>query len=503
VPRRTALLMALMLLIASGGCVSSAPQPPDAAGTPLRNLLRAVDTNPDPHVFETELTAAPMQYAFVPGKPTTVLAYNGSFPGPLIECNQGDELVVHFTNHLSEPTTVHWHGVRLPAAMDGSHLSQDPVPPGGTFTYRFTVPDAALFWYHPHHNAQQQLYRGLYGALLVHGPGEPQLTGQRVVMLSDIGLDAQGQVIDPDELSDTQLERALGVEGNTLLVNGQIMPSAAMQPGALERWRVVNACTARYYRLGLGSGQLTLLGTDGGLIDKPAQLPDILLAPGERADLAVPAPGAAQTGTLLSLGYQRLRLGDYQAAPATPIATLYATGPAVATPVLPAALATIPAFETSGLVERPFNLNSALDPPVEDAVGGRIAAAMDGHDMGGGDGDGVDGPLYRFTINRAAFPDIPRFTVPLGSREVWVLRNHSGMDHPFHLHGFRFQVLDVDGVAPLWRGWKDTVNISETAAGDQVIRLLVDFDGQPGEWVYHCHVIFHQEHGMMGEFTVQ
>jgi FtsP/CotA-like multicopper oxidase with cupredoxin domain len=479
--------------------------PSGIAGQPLRDLSRATDTNPDPHVVEISLTAAPATCEFVPGQPTVVWAYNGSVPGPLIECNQGDELIVHFSNHLPEETTVHWHGIRLPSGMDGSHLSQTPVPPGGTFTYRFTVPDASLFWYHPHHDGQQQLYRGLYGALLVRGANEPELTRERVMVLSDIGLNSAGQLIDPALLSDTQLERALGVEGNTLLVNGQISPRLTTAPGGTERWRVVNAATARYFNLGVPGQPLRLLGTDGGAVEAPVTLDHLVLAPGERADLAVSAPPRSGVASqLMNLSFQRLHLGGYPATPAAPLAALESRGPQAAAVQLPAALASIPQL-SSDLPERRFGLNAAFRPQLDAYDPGHahsgLADRLSGMEHPAADGEAES---VTFLINLHSYPDIPRFTCKRGTTEIWRIQNHTGMDHPFHLHGFRFQVLDVDGIPPPYRSWKDTVNVDMLhEGGDGVVRLLVQFDGYPGDWVYHCHILFHQEHGMMGEFTVE
>jgi FtsP/CotA-like multicopper oxidase with cupredoxin domain len=484
--RPRCLCLSLLLLSGLTACSGKGGTPSGAAGEPLRQLAVAEDINPDPHIVEINLTAAKMQYEFVAGQPTTVWAYNGSLPGPLIECNQGDELVVHFTNQLAHETTVHWHGIRLPANMDGSHLSQPPVPPGGTFTYRFTVPDAALFWYHPHHMAQEQLYRGLYGPLLVRGATEPQMTEERILVLSDIGLDANGQVMPPMELAMSQLDRAMGVVGNTVLINGQRQPRIDMRPQGRERWRIVNAAGARPFDLQLAGQQLTLIGTDGGLLNAPASLSHLLLVPGERADLVIDAP--ANPVQLVAAEHMQVK-GDMPMppVPAVELATVAVADDPVTTPALPANLGQVPPLDPGSPVRR-IQFNAALAPAHDSPEG-----------MQPGPG------FYQFLINGLAFPDVPPFTVKQGAVELWDIENHSFMEHPFHIHGMRFQVLNIDGVPPAFGGWKDTINLPLGTAElvTSRTRLLVSFDGEPGDWVYHCHVLFHQENGMMAEFMVE
>ena len=164
-------------------------------------LVEAVDRNPDPHIVEIDLDAriAPVEVA--PGVRVDAWTYNGGIPGPLIRVHVGDRLIVHFVNHLPQPTTVHWHGLRLPIQMDGvPDVSQPPVAAeGGTFTYDFVVPDAGLYWYHPHVMSAAQVGFGLYGALLVEDPDEQvNVADETVLVLSDIGIDNRGKLDSPD-----------------------------------------------------------------------------------------------------------------------------------------------------------------------------------------------------------------------------------------------------------------------------------------------------------------
>jgi FtsP/CotA-like multicopper oxidase with cupredoxin domain len=481
------LILVCLLLLLCGCAASSSPRA--GAGQPLREIAAAVDLSPDPRVVELELTAAPAQLEFIAGHPTEVWAFNGQVPGPTIEANVGDEIVVHFHNRLPEATTVHWHGIRLPQAMDGSHASQAPVEPGDSFEYRFTVPDAGLYWYHPHHNGATQVAAGLYGALLVRDPQEPQLTRERVLVLSDIRLDDDWQLVPPAQTAHGYVDHAVGLHGNYLLVNGQLTPIAELQQGSRERWRIVNACASRYFRLAVPGAAVHQIGGDSGLADRALELSELVLAIGERADLLVaPPPG----GTVLrSLPYRRIDGPAGTVGPDAALLQLHIAGPAVATPAVPD-LPGVPVGEVPA-TQRFIQFSAFIDPFAMDEPGQ--------HGDGGAHGPELDGA--RFFINGYAFPDVPLIQARLGTRELWIVNNHTEMDHPFHLHGFRFLVLDEDGAPPLQRMWKDTVNIRGSQGGEHTVRLLVDFSGHPGRWVYHCHILHHQELGMMAEVEVQ
>ncbi|MCL4866606.1 MAG: multicopper oxidase domain-containing protein, partial [Gemmatimonadales bacterium] len=196
-------------------------------------------------VVRVELEASEFDWEFVPGQQTRAWGFNRQVPGPVIEARVGDVLEIHLVNHLPEPTVVHWHGLRIPAAMDGTGMVQRPVGPGERFTYRFRVPDAGTFWYHSHYNETVQLERGLYGALIVRGPAEPVLDADRVLVLDDVALQEDGQVKPPGGW----VESHDGREGEVRLVNGRQEPEIQVAAGQVERWRVVNAASARYVRL--------------------------------------------------------------------------------------------------------------------------------------------------------------------------------------------------------------------------------------------------------------
>ena len=191
----------------------------------------------------------------------------------------GDRLIVHFTNQLPSPTTVHWHGLRVPIQMDGvPGSSQAAVETGGTFTYDVVVPDAGLYWYHPHVMSAAQVGFGLYGAFLVDDPSETfKVPDERVFVLSDIDITERGKLEDPQTGGSTGM--AFGREGNTLLVNGRNHPRLTVRSGVTQRWRVVNAAKSRFFDLEPGDGMsFTKIGDDSGLQEYSQQLDSLVLA---------------------------------------------------------------------------------------------------------------------------------------------------------------------------------------------------------------------------------
>jgi FtsP/CotA-like multicopper oxidase with cupredoxin domain len=218
------------------------------------------DSDPAPGRVEVELRAAPAQWEFLPGKPAEVWAYHdgtapdaeASVPGPVLELELGDEVVVHFRNDLPDETTIHWHGMRVPHGSDGTLVSQAAVAPGESYDYRFTATDAGLFWYHPHVEGDVQVERGLYGAVVVRGGVEPDVAADRIFVLDDVKVEADGLL----STRTAALDVMLGRQGNVLLVNGRKRPSLAVAPGSRERWRFVNAAHGRDFRLALEGHEL-------------------------------------------------------------------------------------------------------------------------------------------------------------------------------------------------------------------------------------------------------
>jgi FtsP/CotA-like multicopper oxidase with cupredoxin domain len=414
------------------------------------------------HLISVHLEAREIEWEFVPGIRTRAWGYNGTVPGPTIEGRVGDVVEVHLANSLPEPTIVHWHGMRLAAPMDGTENVQHPVAPGETFTYRFPLRDAGTFWYHPHMNETVQLERGLYGALIVRGDSEPVLDAERVLVFDDLTLDAEGQIAPGGDW----VEQHDGRQGSTVIANGMSAPDLQMRAGQIERWRILNAASARYIRLSIGGRPFSILGTDGGLVTTPVTTSELLLAPADRVDIAVGPFSEGENIRVESLPYDR---GTIAPPDTVLLATLRIGSPASSRAVIPEHLRVIEPLVTG-----------AIAPTREVQLGWKVSAEQ-----------GVE-----FTINNESHHRAD--PVKLGELQVWELVNHSPVDHPFHLHGYFFQVVEVNGEAPDFLSWEDTVNVPAQGR----VRIAWMPDERPGEWMYHCHILEHHAGGMMAHFEV-
>lgn len=422
----------------------------------------AAEPDPGHTVVRVELEAREVDWQFKRGRATRAWGFGGQIPGPTIKAQVGDVVEIRLTNSLPESTAIHWHGLRLPAAMDGTDMVQRPVEPGETFTYRFKLLDAGTFWYHPHMNETVQLERGLYGAIVVHGADEPELDAERVLVLDDVQLDRKGQIKPPG----WWLESHNGREGSTRLVNGKQEPDLTIAAGQIERWRIVNAASARFVRLSIGDRPFRILGTDGGLIPAPVTVSEVLLAPADRVDIAV---GPFEEGETLEIDSLRYNRGKFGIPKRERFATLNVGPPAPSRAVIPDTLRHI-----EPLVSGP------VTPTREVQLGWKLSLEH-----------GVD-----FTINKEIHHRAEACRV--GELQVWDIVNKSPVDHPFHLHGFFFQVLEVNGKPPAFLSWEDTVNIPARGR----VRIAWVADDRPGEWMYHCHILEHHAAGMMAHFEV-
>jgi FtsP/CotA-like multicopper oxidase with cupredoxin domain len=426
-----------------------------------------------PGTVEVNLTAAPAQLELMAGHPTEAFAYNGSVPGPTLEVHEGDRVIIHFRNQLAEPTTIHWHGLHIPAVMDGSPLS--PIEPGKQFDYVFTIPrgTAGTYWYHPHPDERTgvQIAKGLFGAIIVRDAHDPLPASlpEKLLILSDNRFLPDGAP-DISQAKSTQgiIDEENGREGNVLLVNGQVMPAIAIKSGEVQRWRVINVSAARIYRLSIPGQTMLHVGDDGGLFEKPVEVKDILLANSERLELLVRGTGApGSQGTLQDLPYDRYdphtRPADWNVA--RDLLSLRYTDDAPVAPVeLPAVMRSVVALDTALVTSRHVIVLS------QGLINGKM---MD---------------MNRIDVRSR-----------LGATEIWEIQNVVTMDHPFHLHGFQFQILDRDGVPEAYRSWKDVVNVRK----HETVRVIVRLDDFPGKWMYHCHILDHEDHGMMGILEVR
>lgn len=415
----------------------------------------------------------------VAGTTATALHYNGGLPGPTLRVRPGDRVGIDLVNRLDQHTNLHVHGMHV-SPQDNGDNAFVVVEPGRTFTYDHRLPPThppGVYWYHPHHHGTvaDQVFGGLYGAIVVDDPEPLPVARERILVVSDITLDGAGTVQQP-----SLMEQMTGREGQLVLVNGQTRPRLLARPGERERWRIVNACVARYLRLRLDGQRMQLLGVDSGRSPAPQDVEEIVLTTGNRADLLVTA-GAGRS-ELRTLPYDRGRAammgGGARPGPRSAtgdpvvLATLDVTGPAV--PPLPA---------------------PPVGPAPRDLRGEPVAATRTltfGMDMGAGMGMGGG---MRFTIDGRSF-DLDRIdhVTRIGSVEEWTLVNTSPMNHPLHLHVHPMQVVtSADGAlrTPVWR---DVVDVP--ARGRVTVRVA--FDDFPGRTVYHCHILDHEDRGMMG-----
>jgi len=413
-------------------------------------------------VIRVDLEAREVDWLVAPDVRFKAWGFNGQLPGPTIEGRVGDVLEVHLTNRLPEATTVHWHGLRIPAPMDGTDMVQEAVAPGATFIYRFRLPDAGTFWYHPHVNEPVQMERGLTGALIVRGDSEPVLDGEQVLVFDDLRLDRKGQLAKFGGL----FQFHDGREGDTRLINGKCEPDLAIAAGQTERWRVVNASSARYVRLSIGGAPFRIIGGDVGLIETPVRATEVLLAPGDRVELAVGPFEEGESLAIESLAYWR---STFKRRKTEPFGTLH-VGPAKpSAAMIPARLRTITPLATP---------TATPTRTVDFGVKVSLKGGME------------------FVVNKEMHhQDAP---VKVGELQVWDIVNSSMMDHPFHLHGFAFQVLSVNGKAPDWISWEDVVNLPPKST----TRIAWMPDDRPGSWMYHCHILEHHAGGMMAHFDV-
>ncbi|MEO8257916.1 MAG: multicopper oxidase family protein [Acidobacteriota bacterium] len=458
--------LAVLLVARVGAAANSASLAPADWDQGLK-LHQAVDRNPDSKIVEIDLTAR-IADVEVAGRTVRAWTYDGGLPGPLIRAHVGDRLIVHFTNDLPQPTTVHWHGVRVPIEMDGvPEISQAEMQRGEVFTYDFVLRDAGLYWYHPHVMSAAQVGFGLYGALLVEDPAdEVGIADQLTLVLSDLGVDRNGGLEPAD--SGGALGMIFGREGEYILVNGTVMPTLRAHSGAPQRWRIVNAAKSRFFLLDLDGQPFHVIGRDGGLQESPETLSTLLITPGERADVIVTPTGAPNgTLTLMALLYNR-GFGSVEYRNAENILTIafsdQPTRPATPPPLTHREIAA-PSREGATAVEIVLTLPRA----------------------------GPDGKA-EFHVNGVPFWKAKPFMARIGETQIWTVKNETKFAHPMHLHGFFFLPLDEQQQPIRPMAWKDTLNVPM----ESTIRFLVRFDERPGMWMFHCHILDHADGGLMG-----
>ena len=427
--------------------------------------------------LDVELVAAPVLLPWGSGE-RYALAYNGAVPGPTLRVRPGDTLRIALRNDLAEPTNLHTHGLHV--SPEGS--ADDVfvmVDPGGTHRYEYQIPadhPPGLFWYHPHHhgNVAGQVSAGMAGAIVVEDDTDLAAT-ERILVLSDPRVGRTAAVLDV-----SNAERIQGREGDVVLVNGVPSPTVEAAAGSTERWRVLNASPSRFYRLRTG-GPMTQIGTDQGPLDAPRRVDQVLLVPGQRTDLLVPV--GTDPVTLTTEPVERGRMGMGGGGMGGGMgrgraggSTSSASGPT--TPLL--TVRPIGSVSPGTTVARGL---PAVPRPAVDRVDRRRIVTLGAMGMGVG----------QLVIDGRSFsPDRIDTTASLGTVEEWTLTNDSMMDHPFHIHVWPFVVTDRSDGDPD-PGWHDTIDVP--AGGSVTVRI--PFTDLGGTTVYHCHILDHEDLGMM------
>ncbi len=461
------------------GCIFAAA----SAAVPVR---LAAQSPPAVH-----LAAAPASANLVMehGFDTSVWAYNNQIPGPLLRYRQGDTLNVTLENQLSEPTTVHWHGLRVPVAMDGvPHISQKPIAPGASHSYSFALEDAGTFWYHPHMNSSRQVGKGLHGVLIVDEAQPPDVDRDVLWVLDDWRLTNTAELADfSPNLHDASHNGRLG---NVVTVNGTVNEQFFVRSGERLRLRLANVANARTFALNFEGLSPWVIALDGHPVEphRPEN-GSVVLGAGQRTDLIIDVLGDPGSESMVlddAYGQRHaFRLMRLIRRDDEPLA-LRAEGP-------PPALAPNPVSE----------------PVLDGAIRHRIV--FEGGAMGGLDGAELNGEfktlaelaqLGKLWATNGQVPDDVHFDKPLlsldlGKTYILELSNRTSFEHPVHLHGHAFRVIAQNEVPIPRPVLRDTVLIKP---GDmQEIAFVAD---NPGKWMLHCHILEHQEFGMASVIAV-
>lgn len=491
-------LVPLALLVASlASCKSSADHPSKAHRLLAEEASAFLERRPEPtgKTHEVDLVASPTTLPMLDGRALNVWAYNGQVPGPMIRVRVGDTLRVNFKNELPQPTTVHWHGIRLPNGMDGvPGVTQPPIPPGGTFVYEFVARDPGTFWYHPHVRGSEQLGRGLYGVLIVE---EAQPAPEREILwvLDDFRLDETGQ-IDPRFVTRGDLAHD-GRWGNAITVNGKLVPEFAIAPGERVRLRILNAANGRVFRPDFSALDANVIAFDGLSTARPLSTDGLVLAPGNRVDLDLVAPStAAQPIQIVDRFTRRvnhlatIRVGsgvEIDGAAGVSSANKKDKAPVAAVHTAPdpnqgsmdrasAAKGFVPTWK--GAEELPvdleFRLNASRGGPY--GIQWMINEQVMIHDD--------ESPMSE--------SHEPPYFMKRGRWTKMSFTNESARLHPMHLHGQFFKVVARNGIPVDEEHWRDTVLVGPRETVD--VGLVPT---EPGDWMLHCHIMEHQDAGMM------
>ncbi|NUP11814.1 MAG: multicopper oxidase family protein [Polyangiaceae bacterium] len=425
-------------------------------------------SRPDGQLRTFAITAAPAQLIKPDGAPLEVWAYNGQVPGPTLRVRIGDTVRIEFKNELPQPTTIHFHGVRVPNAMDGvPGVTQPAVPPGGSFVYEFPAVDAGTFWFHPHVRSSEQVERGLYGVLVVEDDSPPAFTRELVWVVDDWKLAEDGQIAEP---FNTRHDLAHdGRWGNVVTTNGSRAPTFPARPGERIRVRIVNVANGRVFKLDFGKVRAEGIAFDALYARESFDPSAMDLAPGNRmdVDLVIPRGGSVE-------------ISDRFTRTTHPVAVFEVGGDPVATPTFASpAAATVPHWKDA------LSTPLTKELPLNAQRGGAFGIAWM-----------IDGVAMQHTAHDHAAHT--SFTLSRGRFHRLSFVNESGRLHPMHLHGTFFKVIARNGQPADEPFFRDTVLVRPR---ERVDIGLVPHD--VGTWMMHCHILEHAESGMMTLFAVE
>ena len=424
---------------------------------------------------------------FLKGGKTETMGYNCNFLGPTIRVDKGDEVVINVANQLDEMTTVHWHGMHVPPDMDGT--PHQMIPAGGTWQARFPIlNEASTMWYHPHPHGKtaQQVYRGLVGLFIIDDENSKRLELPSQYGIDDIPLVIQERLFNQDGSQRYELNRG-AYYGDTILVNGTYNPHVSV-PARNVRFRLLNGSNARAYHFGFNDDRpFYQIATDGGLLESPHLTKRLRLSPGERAEIVVNLSDGKET-LLKSFPEDEVMLLAE---------AVFADGIGNGHFEI---LRIIPEPTETESTDLPHTLNKIERWRPKDAVKTRRMV------LGGPirEGRPTPGPGPRIPIN-GKLMEMGRVdeVVRLGDIEIWEIMNRGGQAHPFHIHDVQFLILDRDGTPPepSESGWKDTVLVGT----NETVRFITQFNTYANPdipYMYHCHILEHEDGGMMGQFLV-
>jgi FtsP/CotA-like multicopper oxidase with cupredoxin domain len=458
-------LLAAGLLVGSGMGLAAKGDTrlggPPIAGQPLLDPPERVARD---GLLTTSLTARP-SVTEIAGRRVVSGAWESSFPSPTLRVRGGDELKVLQVNRLrGEPTNLHVHGMHVSPAGHGDNVFVN-LPSGADFQNRYKIPDdhpPGLYWYHPHrhHYVETQVFAGMAGALIVEGAIDrlPGIRGlrERVMVFQQTEIGPNGRTVRPGRAA---------TDKTLTLINGQLRPTIDIRPGETQRWRIANANADGFLRLRLDGHTFHLIGTDGNPLPRARSVRTMLLAPGERREVLVRG-GARGRRTLRTLTWGKA----FQKVDPAPLATMVTAGDTATSPPLPTTLL-----------------------PVEDLRRERVdkrRTVVFSEDFSRAESFLIDGKAFD--------PDRTDFRVKRGEVEEWTLRNTSTEWHPFHIHVNPFQVTHINGKPVSTVEHEDVVPIPPGGS----ITMRTRFDDFVGRFVIHCHILFHEDHGMMATVRV-